>query len=392
MTFLTILGSLLAGGLLWGWLSFRALRRRGKVGWAWAALGFALLQAGLLVFMVGSSRSLFGSWSETMPRVLNSWIFIWHLLFLPPWVIWTIAKGLSALAKKISGYQARETAPEPATGWSRRQFLTAATVFTPPLITGATALASENWLEQFRVRRLVVPIANLPAALDGLTIAQVSDVHVGRFTHGRLLERVVEETNRLEADVVALTGDLINDTLRAMPPALELARGLRAKQIVVACEGNHDLIEDPERFYREAEKGGLPLLRNDAATMTFRGQKVQFLGLPWDHTPRKTHESMQALLAHRDPAAWPILLAHHPHAWDDAGDIPLTLSGHTHGGQIMFNERAGFGSLFYRYWSGLYTRKQNALVVSNGVGNWFPVRVQAPAEILHLTLRPATAV
>lgn len=103
-------------------------------------------------------------------------------------------------------------------------------------------------------------------------------------------------------------------------------------------------------------------------------------------------DSAAALLARRDPGAWPLLLAHHPHAWDFAGDIPLTLSGHTHGGQLMLTGRVGGGPLFYRYWSGLYTRPSGALVVSNGVGNWFPVRVQAPAEILHLTLRRAAII
>ena len=63
--------------------------------------------------------------------------------------------------------------------------------------------------------------------------------------------------------------------------------------------------------------------------------------------------------------------------------------GHTHGGQLMLTGHLGAGSLFYRYWSGLYSRRSGALVVSNGVGNWFPVRIQAPAEILHLTLRRA---
>jgi predicted MPP superfamily phosphohydrolase len=101
-------------------------------------------------------------------------------------------------------------------------------------------------------------------------------------------------------------------------------------------------------------------------------------------------DNAAALLARRDPGAWPLLLAHHPHAWDFAAGIPLTLSGHTHGGQLMLTDRIGFGPLFYRYWSGLYTRRSGALVVSNGVGNWFPVRIQAPAEILHLKLRSAT--
>src|SRR5690606_267402 len=94
------------------------------------------------------------------------------------------------------------------------------------------------------------------------------------------------------------------------------------------------------------------------------------------------------------PDAFPILLAHHPHAFDAAAaaGIPLTVSGHTHGGQLMLSEGVGFGPLMYRYWSGLYrnpAHNEAALVVSNGVGNWFPLRTRAPAEIIHLTLRPA---
>jgi predicted MPP superfamily phosphohydrolase len=298
---------------------------------------------------------------------------------------------LSTLAKKIARVP-RRTEPTPTDeGLSRRQFITATAFYTPPLLAAGAAALGETQLDDFRVRRLVVPIANLPPALEGITIAHVSDVHVGRFTRGRVLERIVEETNRLDADFVAMTGDLINDSLRAMPAALEMMRGLRARQMVVACEGNHDLIENRTIFYREAEKGGLPLLRSDSASVTIRGQKVQFLGLPWNRDGQGMRQSMQELMTLRDPSAWPILLAHHPHAWDSAADIPLTLSGHTHGGQLMLTARTGFGSWWYRYWSGLYTRTEadRALVVSNGVGNWFPVRIQAPAEILHLTLQSA---
>jgi predicted MPP superfamily phosphohydrolase len=221
-----------------------------------------------------------------------------------------------------------------------------------------------------------------------MTIAHLSDFHVGRFTRGRVLERVVEETNRLDADVIALTGDFINHSLRDLPVALEIVRSLRARHVVAACEGNHDLIENARTFHREAERGGLPLLLGESATSTIRGQRMQFLGLPWNHSAAGMRNSAAALLAKRDPGAWPLLLAHHPHAWDLAQEIPLTLSGHTHGGQLMLTNRAGAGPLFYRYWSGLYRRGSGSLVVSNGVGNWFPVRVQAPAEILHLTLRP----
>ena len=101
--------------------------------------------------------------------------------------------------------------------------------------------------------------------------------------------------------------------------------------------------------------------------------------------------SMRELLAARNASAFPILLAHHPHAFDAAADaqLPLTLSGHTHGGQLMLNEQLGFGPAMFRYWSGLYERGASKLIVSNGVGNWFPLRLNAPAEVVHLTLRRA---
>jgi hypothetical protein len=84
------------------------------------------------------------------------------------------------------------------------------------------------------------------------------------------------------------------------------------------------------------------------------------------------------------------LLAHHPHAWDVAAEngVPLVLSGHTHGGQIMLTKRIGAGPLRFRYWSGLYEKPGSRLIVSNGVGDWFPLRVNAPAEIVHITMHP----
>jgi predicted MPP superfamily phosphohydrolase len=97
--------------------------------------------------------------------------------------------------------------------------------------------------------------------------------------------------------------------------------------------------------------------------------------------------SWRELGAQRVGNAFAILLAHHPHAFDYATDVPLTLAGHTHGGQLMLTENMGFGPAMFRYWSGMYRKENRTLVVSNGVGNWFPLRARAPAEIVHLTLR-----
>src|SRR5205085_1142502 len=118
-------------------------------------------------------------------------------------------------------------------------------------------------------------------------------------------------------------------------------------------------------------------------------------GSPWNRRDAYINEHTQETLSLRDPNAFPILLSHHPHAFDPASaqGIPLTLAGHTHGGQLMLTPTFGAGPLLFKYWSGLYRRLTGeALVVSNGTGNWFPLRINAPAEILHLTLRRAPSI
>jgi len=157
---------------------------------------------------------------------------------------------------------------------------------------------------------------------------------------------------------------------------------------------------------------GLPLLLDETRTFTVPGRTtpVQMLGATWgelkwgrdmgrhgkdankrfrDPTPEAMEASVRALAARRETGAFPILLAHHPHLFDPAvaTGLPLVLAGHTHGGQLMLTQNIGVGPLRFRYWSGTYRSGDARLFVNNGVGNWFPLRVNAPAEIVKLTLR-----
>ena len=159
---------------------------------------------------------------EAIPRWLHSTILTWHLVILIPWMVWRSVRRLVALAARI--FRARRPRVSPAaegTGITRRDFIGAAAAFTPPLLAFGAAGIGEAQLDDFRVRRIEIPLTGLPPALDSMTIAHVSDFHVGRFTRGRVLERIVEETNRLDADVVALTVDFINRSLRDLPTAVE---------------------------------------------------------------------------------------------------------------------------------------------------------------------------
>ena len=224
---------------------------------------------------------------------------------------------------------------------------------------------------------------------------QISDMHVGRFTSGRVLREIVRVVNELRADLILLTGDLINDTLADLAHALDLVQSMEARFGLYLIEGNHDLIDNAAEFERRMKRSSIPFLLDESTIIDIRGAPLQLLGLSWTRARENRDAaialSVRQLLKQRQPDSFPILLAHHPHAFDAAAEasIPLTLSGHTHGGQLMLNEQHGFGPALFRYWSGLYTVRRSKLIVSNGVGNWFPLRVRAPAELVHLTLMRA---
>jgi hypothetical protein len=272
---------------------------------------------------------------------------------------------------------------------SRRDVIGAAAVALPPLLLAGSTVAAMTQLGDLRVRRFELKLPGLRPALDGMTIAHVSDLHVGKFTRDCDLRRIVDATNALKCDFVAVTGDLIDLALADLPRALAMVRQLDPRNGLFICEGNHDLIENRHEFERRMEDSGLPFLLEMEQTKQFRGEQVQFLGTRWSHADGELSDSMARVRRLIKPDAFPILLAHHPHAFDPAiaAGVPLTLSGHTHGGQIMLNEKLGFGPAMFRYWSGLYQKGESSLIVSNGAGNWFPLRMNAPAEIIHLTLR-----
>ena len=380
--FFVIISLMALGDVVW---CFTALNLRKRwVRWCVATFG-AVQFLGLIAMIISRKGSPL---DDLIPRWVYSTIIAWHLVIVLPWLLWRFTKALAMQVSRLFRKRPPTVPPDTAeVEMSRRDFIGAAAALTPPMLSFGAAAIGEAQLDGFRVRRLTVQVSGLPPMLDGMTIAHLSDFHVGRFTRGRVLERIVEETNRLDADMIALTGDFINHSLRDLPAAIEIIRALRARHVIAGCEGNHDLIEDPRTFRREAEQGGMPLLIGETASVTIRGQRVQLLGIPWSHGLSAMRRDIGALSTRRDSSALQLLLAHHPHAWDLAEGIPLTLSGHTHGGQLMINERLGAGPMLFRYWSGLYTRPGSSLIVSNGVGNWFPVRIQAPAEILHLTLR-----
>lgn len=378
--------------LVW-WIVFA--RSTNQIGRIIISIFMAAMVVGLVAIIIG--RLSRGDWDRSIPTFAVSAIFIWHFIGLSLLTLIGIPLIPIWIGQKIISRKTPAKIEEAETNsWSRRNFLRFSVAMLPPVFTfGLTGIAMAQ-LNSFRVRRFALPIVDLPNDLDGMTIAQVSDMHVGRFTKGEVLEKTVRIVNEMQADLVLLTGDLINDALADLDTGLDLARRMESRFGRAIIEGNHDLIENPREFETRVRASGIPFLLNEAMIVEVRGVPVQLLGTRWPRVYGAERDDaiaqdVRKLMEHRDSSAFPILLAHHPHSFDAAAEagLPLILSGHTHGGQLMLNEQLGFGPAMFRYWSGLYERGQSKLIVSNGVGNWYPLRVNAPAEIIHLTLRRA---
>ena len=381
--------------VIW-WIVFARLTNH-ATGRVVVSIFMVAMMAGLIAVI--AARLSRADWDRVIPKFAVSAVFIWHFIGLGLLSLIGLALLPILLGQKIVRV-ARDTPTitrsVEAPAWSRREFLRFTGAMLPPVFTLSLTGIAMAQLNNVRVRRFVLPIATLPKELDGITIAQVSDMHVGRFTNGEVLQKMVRMVNEMRADLVLLTGDLINDALADLDTGLGLARALEARFGLAIIEGNHDLIENPAEFERRVRASGIPFLLDESTIIDVHGFPVQLLGLSWTRVHGQERDAaigaaVKNLLEQREADAFPILMAHHPHAFDAAADagLPLTLSGHTHGGQLMLNEQLGFGPALFHYWSGLYTRGRSKLIVSNGVGNWFPLRVNAPAEIVHITLRQA---
>lgn len=356
---------------IWMARKVRGLAPRGLL------LGFAALPMLQIAWMLVDRPSSIRA-HEWVPMPLIALSYLWNLIVAP---LSALAIGTSALWRRI----APRRPPDPP-DISRRSLLRASVAFAPPLgAMGTLALALPS-LGEFRIRPLRLDVPGLPEGLDGLVIAHLSDLHYGKFTTSADIDRMVEAVNGLDADLVLFTGDLIDLSIRDLPAALDALGRLRARGGLFACEGNHDLIDDPDAFRQQVRDRGIPLLLDETRTVEVRGGRVGLHGVPWARGEAGRREAARSARSRIEAGAFPILLSHHPHTFDDAAGFPLTLSGHTHGGMLMWNERLGAGPILYRYWSGPYTREDRSIVVSNGIGNWFPLRTRAPAEIIRLEL------
>jgi predicted MPP superfamily phosphohydrolase len=286
---------------------------------------------------------------------------------------------------------AARSKPAAPDGISRRRFLYLLGYGAAPATAIGMGVHGALSQDDLRVREFQISIANLPPQWEGLKIAHVSDLHSGLFVGPTRLKIISDATNDLKADLVAVTGDLINREMTEFPAALAAIQRMESRYGTFLCEGNHDTIPGDCVLVAECYRNQLRMLFNKSQALAVPGPRLLLGGLSWARVfQMERGPSLVAdLFPQRQEGDVRILLAHHPHLFDISQDVDLVLSGHTHGGQIMLSENVGLGRIRFKYCSGRFHRDRTTMIVSNGCGDWFPCRIGAPAEVALLRLTKA---
>jgi predicted MPP superfamily phosphohydrolase len=285
--------------------------------------------------------------------------------------------------------------------------VTATDVLGPAGLTGSVALVTVSTLiawgygpgQRFlRLVELDVPVANLGAAFDGYRIAQISDVHLGGYMDEALLARHVDRVNALDADLVVITGD-ITDGLDHAPRTFPILGRLRGRDGVVAILGNHDVYTGADEVTAALRRlTPIRVLRDQGFAIERGDSRLHVLGVndagaDWTRGVRE-HPALPPLVRSLPPGEPVLLLSHRPDLFGQAASygIALTLSGHTHGGQIAVpwpsQRPSSLAHFISDYPRGTYRVGNSTLHVNLGLGvTGQPVRLFSPREITLVSLR-----
>ena len=338
------------------------------------ALGVVwLIASTLLVPAALMARRLSTTWADKL-----SWTGMLAMGFFSSLLVLTVARDIFLLVAMLARWQ-----PVGLAAYSAA----AAAV----LAIAVSVIGYFNARGLAKVVKVDVPIANLPQAFDGFTIAQISDIHVGPTIKAPYLNRIVDRVNSLQPDAIAITGDLVDGSVRELSAHTAPFARLSAQHGAYVVTGNHEYYSGAESWIEELRRLGLRVLLNEHVVVA-RGEASLVLGGVTDFTAGafiESHRSDPVKALHGAPAdaAARVLLAHQPRTAPAAAaaGFDLQLSGHTHGGQFWpWNL---FVPMQQPYVHGLNRHESLWVYVSRGTGYWGPPkRFGAPSEITLVRL------
>ena len=239
-----------------------------------------------------------------------------------------------------------------------------------------------------------LPINNLPDKFEHFTITMLTDIHSSIFMEKDQMELYVKAANDLGGDLTVVTGDFVNSLVEEVYPFAEAFSGLKAPYGVYGVLGNHDFFtHDVEAVAKEVNACGIKLIRDDNVTIQKDGQKIYLLGVDDVGNARRAGDLFDNVLIGTEANLPKILMCHRPYFFEQAAarNIDVTLSGHTHGGQLVIARIGGEvfapARLVSPYIAGMYKKENSLMYVSRGIGTvGIPIRINCPPEITKFRL------
>ena len=390
MFFTIILSVLISVGFIDRWLLTKAnkkiwnsgiLRTTAKV-LPFAFVFFAPLWA-LGTWQQISWLRLIGATGTSISLVLN----IILLLSLP----------FSFAVSKIGDWaDKKKTQSQQATNTSRRLFLKSAAAAVPAVAIAGVGSGLVSSFSTTQFSQVTMDYPNLPDALDGFKILHLSDLHLGYYFGLDHLERTLLDAEKYQPHMVVVTGDIADD-LSIMTDAMKMIDQLKTPFPKFASIGNHEYFRGIKESIKKIEAGPIPLLLNQHHVVDIYNTKVVIGGADDPVSLRSNinaflDNSLNKTFLDAPDADFKLLMSHRPRALDIAPKygVDLTLSGHTHGGQIGFAGRSLLEIVNENgYLWGTYQKENSQLYTSAGMGHWFPFRLNCPLEAPVITLRKA---
>lgn len=331
--------------------------------------------------------------NPVVPRIYYLYVYCFILILFVSKLIGSLPlmlEDVSRLVRWIAAFFQKGNLPENTAGMSRGKFISYSALGLAAVPFSTMLFGMVKTAFDFKLRRVKIPIANLPEAFEGMKIIQISDIHSGSFISAAHFKNAVELINQENPDAIFFTGDLVNDRASEAEPFIGVWKELKSKFGVFSILGNHDygdyVIWDKEedkkanfdRLVEIHKEMGWDLLRNEHRVLEKDGQKIALLGVEnWGSSLRFPKKGdMLAAQNNLEEVPVKILLSHDPSHWDAIitqhyNDVDLTLSGHTHGFQFGIDipgMKWSPSQYVYPHWAGHYTQNNQHLYVNRGLG------------------------
>jgi predicted MPP superfamily phosphohydrolase len=342
------------------------------------AAGFAMLVVGFTLSFAEVSRVVHvPSW---LRGVLNGGAYLWAFISTGAYLIhrlWRLFIDRTGAAAFDPG---------------RRKLVNAAgstLAAVPFAMAGFGSLVQRT---DFHVREVDIAIPNLPRDLQGLRVLQLSDIHLGPFLTERNLARVIDESRNLRPHLAVITGDLISMAGDPLDACLRQIARLRPDAGILGCLGNHEIYAGVQEYTTEqGARLGIDFLRERTRPLRFGESTLNVAGVDYQPQRLRGHylHGAERLIA---PGAVNVLLSHNPNVFPVAArqGFDLTISGHTHGGQVnieILHQNLNVARFLTPFVYGRYNLDRASLYVSRGIGTInLPIRIGAPPEITLLRL------